>query len=248
MRNHDEKARDMARSILPSTARKGARDARTHIRGRERARERDLLHQLRFCVDPDDFEGVLGEELHHEMASMVWDRRAADKVAPLLRWTERTIARDARLATASPAEREVHFRNLLPPGLIGDHAVSHLRWVLDDRPWPSRSRRRVGGSDALVPLVEDVVAAGRHGDLNRRIRAEVPRKVVRDVLLPAERIVDDENPAPGRLVPRRRVREVLDRPVRFLAGAHDIEAFARDASWEVREVVRAVHAAVIVRG
>ncbi|MCC6225018.1 MAG: hypothetical protein IT195_01250 [Microthrixaceae bacterium] len=46
MRNHNEKARDMARSVLPSTARKGARDARAVIHGRERAHERRLLHEL----------------------------------------------------------------------------------------------------------------------------------------------------------------------------------------------------------
>ena len=100
MRNHTEKARDMARSVLPSTARKGARDTRADIRGRERVRERQMLHHLRGYVDPDDFEGVLGEELHREIGEMVWHRRSADKVAPLMRWAERTVARDPRLAAA----------------------------------------------------------------------------------------------------------------------------------------------------
>lgn len=43
MRNHHDKARDMARSVLPSTARKGARRARAQIHRRERARLRSEL-------------------------------------------------------------------------------------------------------------------------------------------------------------------------------------------------------------
>lgn len=133
MRNHHEKTRDMARSVLPSNARKGARKDRAVIHGRERAHERQILHDLRRGVDPDGY-GDLGVSDRHrrDVTEMVWDRRAADKVGPLLRWAGRTVERDPKLAAASAQGREAHFRALLPPGLIGDHAVTHLRRVLED--------------------------------------------------------------------------------------------------------------------
>jgi hypothetical protein len=39
MRNHDEKVKDISRSVLPSTGRKGARDTRRIIHKRQRTRE-----------------------------------------------------------------------------------------------------------------------------------------------------------------------------------------------------------------
>ena len=40
MRNYNEKAREMARSVLPSTARKDASETRPTIHGSQRAHER----------------------------------------------------------------------------------------------------------------------------------------------------------------------------------------------------------------
>lgn len=39
MRNHGQKIKDMSRSVLPSTARKSARDSRRIIHKQQRARE-----------------------------------------------------------------------------------------------------------------------------------------------------------------------------------------------------------------
>jgi len=39
VRNHDQKIKDMSRSVLPSTGRKSARDNRRIIHGQQRARE-----------------------------------------------------------------------------------------------------------------------------------------------------------------------------------------------------------------
>jgi hypothetical protein len=135
MRNHHEKVRDIARSVLPSTARKAARRTRAQIHGRARAHERRLLHDLVRHHDPDDYEGTLGLAERHrgDISDLVGDRRTADKVGPLLRWAERTVERDPTLSAATPEDREVYFRRVLPQGLVGDHAVSHLRWVIDDR-------------------------------------------------------------------------------------------------------------------
>ena len=84
MRNHHEKARDMARSVLPSTARTSARSMRAQIHGRERAHERQLLHDLRRCPDPDDYGACLGLSDRHrrDVADMVDHRRSWDKVGP----------------------------------------------------------------------------------------------------------------------------------------------------------------------
>lgn len=247
MRNHNEKARDMARSVLPSTARKTARLTRASIHGRERARLRSALHDLRAVGDPEDFDGDLTWIARRDLAEMVDDRRGADKVGPLLTWAERLVERNPALAAASPEDREVYFRKVLPPGLIGNHAISHLRWVLDDRRhlW---NRRRGNGSGVLDPdvdVVAEIVAAGRHGDLNRRIRSAIPPVVIKRVRLPAGRVVDDDHPPPGLLVPVRWVEERRRRHVRFLAGAHDVDAFVKDASWDVLQVVRAFHAEMV---
>jgi len=246
MRNHNEKARDMARSVLPSTARKGARDTRATIHRRERAHERQLLHDLRHSSEPDDFEGDLGVASRHrrDVADMVSDRRAADKVSPLIAWAERLVDRDPMLCAATPEDREVYFRKVLPPGLIGNHAISHLYWVLDDRrAWWSRARRHTEHApNPDVAIVEAIISAGRHGDLNRRLRAELDRVVAATVRLPPERLIDGDHPAPGVLLPYRSVTQYRRRYIRFLAGAHDAEAFVKDADREVLKVVRAFHA------
>lgn len=247
MRNHHEKARDMARSVLPSTARKAARRTRASIHGRERARLRVELHSLRDAGDADDFEGDLVWTARREIKDMVLDRRGADKVGPLLAWAERLIETDPTLSAATPDEREAHFRRVLPPGLIGNHAISHLWWVFDDRrlAWRRAPLARASAPNPDVMLVAEIVAAGRHGDLNRRIRSAIASVVVSRVRVPAQRVVDEDHPAPGMLVPARWVVERRRRHVRFLAGAHDVDAFVKDASREVIQVVHAFHAGMI---
>ena len=249
MRNHHEKARDMARSVLPSTARKSARHAGASIHGRERARLRSELHALRVAGDADDFEGDLTWTARRDIEEMVDDRRGADKVGPLLAWAERLVERDPALGAATPEDREVYFRKILPPGLIGNHAISHLRWVLDDRrrAWSSSRRDQASAPNPDAALVAEIIAAGRHGDLNRRIRSTVSPVVVRRVRVPAERVIDEAHPAPGVLVPARWIEERRRRPVRFLAGAHDVDAFVKDASWDVLQAVRAFHAETVAR-
>lgn len=160
MRNHNEKARDMARSVLPSTARKSARQARASIHGRERARLRAELHSFRLAGDADEFEGDLTWTARRDITEMVDDRRGADKIGPLLAWADRIVERHPALGAATLEDREVYFRKILPPGLIGNHAISHLR---------------------------------------------------------------------------------------FLAGAHDVDAFVNDATWDVLQLVRAFHTETVAR-
>lgn len=248
MRNHDHKARDMARSVLPSTARKGAREARAIVHGRERAHERQVLHHLRRCLDPEDYDGDLGVSSRHrgDVSDMVDDRRGADKVGPLVAWAERLVQRDPALLAATPEDREVHFRKILPPGLIGNHAIVHLWWVLDEGRgrWSWNRTSTVSAGIPDVEVVEGILAAGGHAELNRRLRTELDRVVSRTVWLPPQRLIDDDHPAPGVLLPSRRTIEHRRRHIRFLAGAHDVVAFVEDADWEVLRVARALHAEI----
>lgn len=246
MRNHNDKTRDIARSVLPSTARKGARETRALIHGRERAKQRVVLHELGHDIDPDDVDTDVGSVLRRDLAEMVEDRRGADKLGPLLRWASRVIERDPALAAASPEDREVYFRSLLPRGVIGNHAISHLRWILEDRPRRlGRGRAGARSSDPDVEVVSAIVAAGGHGELNRRIRRGVAAFVTIAVRLPPERVIDDAHPAPGILLPARTVSEHQRRRVRFLGGAHDVDAFVKDAGGDVLNVARALHRELI---
>lgn len=230
MRNHDEKARDMARSVLPSTRRRGARQGRAHARSRERSHLRAALRDLASCDDPDDYEGDLTWEARREIGWMVEDRRTGDKVAPLMRWAERKLVTDPELAAASFDERTTHFRGLLPDGLIGRHALFHLRWVLDDEvPWWRRQRAtRPGPRPTLREKVEAIVLAGRHGELNRRIRHASARYYVKRVWVPPRRLVDDDHPAPGLLLAGHWTTVHEPVQARFLRGAHDIDAFVKE--------------------
>ena len=241
MRNHNEKARDMARSVLPSTARRSARQNANHIHKWERANERQLLHDLGRGTDYDDFEGDWARRHRRAVAGMVSDRRAADKVGPLLHWAQRTIDRSHDLTDASPEDRQFFFRRLLPPGLIGGHAVSHLWWVLDPPPWRTGARQRHETTNPDIERLEAIVAAGSHGDFNRRLRAELGGVVKHTVRFPAERLVDDDHPAPGVLLPRRTVVEYRRPAIRLLHGAHDVEPFVREAGWNTIRVLRSFH-------
>jgi len=96
-------------------------------------------------------------------------------------------------------------------------------------------------------MIETLIAHGRHGDLNRRSRAGIAPFEIVFIAHPAERVIDDEHPAPGKLTPFRVVRERRRRPIRFLAGAHDIDAFVADitrSSGEEGEIVRRLYAEI----
>src|SRR6185369_10577686 len=103
LRNHGEKVKDMAESVLPSTARGSVREQRRRVHRRHRARERDLLVNSRRSAhggvrvnveegleedrDAAVFEVDFEERRRaQEIASLVWGRRAADKTGPLTRW------------------------------------------------------------------------------------------------------------------------------------------------------------------
>ena len=133
MRNHHEKSRDIARSVLPSSC--CVKQWRRQIHQSERGRDRVALHEARsiFVDDLDDLFDVAAcadDHTKHEIAFMVDDRRYADKIGPLQRWAEHHLHHTPALADASYSDCLVYFQGMLPFGLIGSHAVGHIEWVL----------------------------------------------------------------------------------------------------------------------
>src|SRR5438445_13894997 len=92
VRNHDEKIKDMSRSVLPSTWSEGARWERRQIHKRQRARARIALAgetAAGQCATPD-----FNDAYRAEIAALVRARRGMDKEAPLKRWARARIAAD----------------------------------------------------------------------------------------------------------------------------------------------------------
>lgn len=56
-------------------------------------------------------------------SGVVWDRRTYDKVAPFERWA---VAVTAHL---EPSDRLDAMREVVPPGLMGRHALSHIDFL-----------------------------------------------------------------------------------------------------------------------
>lgn len=125
-----EKFRQMARSILPSTRRKGARYDLAKVR---RAGRHDVNQRLRQISDCDDWYDDEFDFDHwpqrarmngtEGIKSAVYDRRAADNVSGFLHWAgehcrKNGIPREDRLS---------YIDSIMPQNLIGQHAVyGHL--------------------------------------------------------------------------------------------------------------------------
>jgi len=101
---------------------------------------------------------------------MVWDRRAADKTAPLVRWALHHVRHDPQLRDADLAERLDHFRQLVPDNTIGRHALSHIAWPLERLDAAPRDPDRSSTDDAA--LVRALVEIGYHRELNARLKIQ----------------------------------------------------------------------------
>lgn len=166
MHNHDQKLRDMARSVLSSTARRASRNTRRAI---HRAERRAAAAALTRGGDPTrDWRGPV--------ADMVSDRRAADKVAPLIRWALHRVREDHELRSAPLHVQIEYFRMLLPDTTIGRHAVGHIADALEyqhpDPPYrwyrlfASHQRERT----SIEPTLQRLYEAGYHRELNKRLK------------------------------------------------------------------------------
>jgi hypothetical protein len=223
VRNHDQKIKDMSRSVLPSTGRKSARDNRRIIHKQRRARELAAVTAYRRDADPGSVTPDVRGTHAPRITQMVRDRRARDKVGPLIRWAEGTIAADPVLRSVPRAEQVAYFARLMPDTTIGRHAVQHIEQALE---WHER-RARYRASRPAAPgphvaemerQVRQILEAGLHATLNARLR----------------HLADAQEDRP-RATPM---------PRRLLLGSHDIEAFTREmARWPAaRDLVAALAA------
>src|SRR5262249_13876426 len=128
MERHDEKRRDMARSILPSKNREAARVSLAKVkRAHRHAVHQELGAYAAAHIDtdeddPDDRgEGVdLGAYPDGEIGMIVRRRRGGDKLNHFIRWAiaiTGDVPVESRLSTMG---------GMLDDGLIGRHALTHL--------------------------------------------------------------------------------------------------------------------------
>ena len=216
----DEKALEMSRSVLPSTRPRSARREKARLsrgaRRGARAQLTSLLHDLEEWEDCPGLEEVSPQDRWR----MVSSRRGADKVNPFIRWaTEKTrdVPRDLRLA---------HVRGLLPPGLIGDHARSHLNrdehfvstWTVERR----RARRFPSSKTRLHPRVDRGLAASL---LRQLLHISGGQRALNDFI--KRHCATDECRKTGHDGRRHRVF-TGPTPPRVLKGVHDVLPFLED--------------------
>lgn len=201
MRSSATKSRDMARSILPSRA----RSTTAHLALTRRANRHAIGQQLSYMrrgdrADQEDWDDRWNLRAYpdKEIAMIVQWRRGADKLNHFERWA-------VQVTKALPVEdRLAHMRAMLPGGLIGDHALSHLRRLPELDPdeennyafrfvrWREQNiKRQAEERTRMRSLVMAILDSGGHGALNSALKAAA---------------VEGERP-------------------RTLAGMHDVDAF-----------------------
>jgi len=165
----DEKTRQMARSILPSTWRAAPR-RRASLHRAERRGVRLSMRQLERDPDAWDDEAGSDQSCTIEIGEMVDRRRGDDKLNHFEHWA---VARTREL----PLEQRLGaLRSVLPPGVIGEHALGHLKQRVEfslelRRSWRSRAPRRLDRGE-LAELLRCIVVTPRaHRLLHLAIRA-----------------------------------------------------------------------------
>lgn len=206
----DDKLRQMARSILPSRWR-GAARAKAHLK---RATRREVkCHLSQLTRDVAAWEDEYGLDDDAWVGPVVRDRRGSDKLAHFERWA-------ARVTAALPqTDRLSAVRAVLPKGLIGQHAVEHLRW------WPEFQHP----NEAVVrAAARSRWYAGRRRGMDRGEMAELLREL----------LTVNEGHAAVNLVMRRSKLmlgpdDVVQRRIgtpRMLHGRDDVLAFLAELS------------------
>lgn len=128
---YKDKKRDMMRSILPATNRRGAKENLNRIRRHGRREENQDLGLYRGYADDvvDAWEEAPPDKLYptHQIRSEVFDRRDHDKVGPICHWAVQ-VSRRKGFETLEDAM--TWLRATLPDTYMGDHALTHIRWAL----------------------------------------------------------------------------------------------------------------------
>lgn len=240
MRNHNQKTRDITRSILPS--RKSVSVDRRLVHKAVRQHNREVLQDALQDLDGEnasslaeaypagppfpDLEDRAGPYLEPQkrgprgtsIRQIVQRRRGADKTSQFRRWVEshtRGMSRDQALA---------YLRSKVPSNTIGRHALEHARSYIPDqaldnygRPIPPSTydparaqAQSYQNLDAVRRLLQEV-ARFHLGDFNRISRAAYFN--VRDV-------------------PRAKMSQIdyarhlaMCGPFRPLRGLHDVPAY-----------------------
>jgi hypothetical protein len=211
----DEKPFQMARSILPSKNREAARKDKTSTRKSERRAGRALMKALLRCPDDYDDEAGLSRDAPGRMSGTVSWRRAGDKLNHFERWAVRKthlLPRDDRLS---------HLRPVLPNGLIGEHALIHLRQLpelLTARQLNARELERAGWTRRWR----------KSSRMNRGLQATLLRRIIEE---------SNWHRALNRWLARG---ETADVRTRKLLGLHDVRAFLRDVQREPHDALGAL--------
>ncbi|CAM4495367.1 hypothetical protein [Corallococcus exiguus] len=212
MIHSNEKALQMARSLLPSTARRQARKERTVTNRAARREARLAVVAWLRTGDLDADEPAEVPWRKHEIELMVLDRRRADKVNPFVRWAA------ARVRRMPHDAREGYVRGILPKGVIGRHAWSHLEHTpaFEDtvkrearaHHWKHREQlARKRERDEVASLLREILAApDGHATFNQYLREHATWR---------------RSPSSKKgWIPR-----TPPLPHRPLRGAHDVNAF-----------------------
>lgn len=196
-----DKARDIARGVLPSTARKGARDKKREFHASHRGAQRQAVHRIERSLatisdrgtivhDPDlydDFEeryvidgysastkkeGVGWDDLGPN-GEIIYDRRAADKLGPLIHWAEATER--TKMIDWDDADKIAYFKAILPDSLQGRHALGHVKQALrlDDDEFGLRFYR-----NSSKPLTRDDI----YNSLTKILANAKARAALRELL------------------------------------------------------------------
>lgn len=193
-----DKVRDIARGVLPSTARKGARDNKRHYHHEHRSAQRQANHRIvrsltavdddgTLYTDPDlfdefeerfEFDGYSAGSKKEgkgwdDMGEIISARRGADKLGPLIRWAEAT---EKRLMDGwDTADRYAYFKAILPNTLQGRHALGHVQSAL--RLYPDEFERRYFGGTLRYTNFNDF-----HNALDRCLATKHGRNSLRDLV------------------------------------------------------------------
>lgn len=249
-----DKALTMARSLLPSRS-YGSRTDKAELKRAARHSIRQELHKL--IVDPDYYDDSWVDYdayPEHDIREVVYDRRGADKTHPFERWAEaitKDVNQDSRLT---------HIKSLVPEGVIGDHAITHLEW------------KDHFSTEAELQLEENIRLNREEGKIRNRYTRNKPEKhlTYEEEIAVLRKIVEDGrlhrdlNSFMGAKTNRRRPTESVRREFkneetgeyefkyvsvylpfppstvkidgpRKLLGMHDVETFYKDVRYGFRE-------------
>lgn len=195
------KPKDIARSVLPSTARKGARDNKRNFHAKHRHAQRQANHAIERCIttitddgtlahDPTLYDDFEDREVYdgYTAATKVdcgWDddmnyivarRRDHDKLGALIAWAKAT--EKSKMAGWGAADKIAYFKAVLPDTLQGRHALGHVKTALD-----LENDEFAYGYHRYRNRPEPLTLEGFRGDLARHLSTTKTRAALREFIL-----------------------------------------------------------------